>query len=308
MSHFAIAGIQMSVGMQNNIEAMKNRLDILMSIYPWVEMVVFSELAASGPAHASAQPQGGAFETAFQEMARKHGVWLIPGSIFEKLDGRIYNMTPVIDPRGEIVTRYRKMFPFAPYEAGTTPGDEVCVFDVPDVGRFGVSICYDIWFPELTRQLTAMGAEVIINPVLASFLDRPADLLIAQASAAMFQSYVFHINGLIAGGTGQSIVVDPAGRLIHQARSGEEFIPVEVDLGMLRRQRERGLLNMGQPLKSFRDSKARFSVYGEDFDRSYLDSLGPLQKPTRPQPVPLPEEPAAEAETAPQEAPFSTFA
>ncbi len=279
MSHFAIAGIQMSVGMQNNIEAMQGRLDVLMQIYPWVDMVVFSELAANGPSHASAQPIGGEYETAFQEMARKHRIWLIPGSIFESRDGLIYNTTPVVDPTGEIVTRYRKMFPFTPYEAGTTPGSEFCVFDVPDIGRFGVSICYDLWFPEVTRTLVSMGAEVILNPVLASFIDRPADLAIAQASAAMFQCYVFHINGLHAGGNGYSTVVDPAGRIVHRGSVGEEFIPVEVDFADIRRQRRQGLLNMGQPLKSFRDSAVDFGVYKDGFDRGYLDSLGPLKKP-----------------------------
>lgn len=281
MTHFAIAGIQMSVGMQNNIQAMRSRLDVLMHVYPWVEMVLFSELAASGPNHASAQPMGGEFETEFQEMARKHGIWLIPGSIFEERDGLIYNTTPVINPNGELVTRYRKMFPFTPYEQGTTPGAEFCVFDVPEVGRFGVSICYDLWFPEVSRTMVAMGAEVILNPVLASFVDRPADLAIAQATGAMFQCYVFHINGIHAGGNGYSTVVDPAGRIIHRGSVGEELIPIDVDLGELRRQRQQGLLNMGQPLKSFRDSSVEFRVYKPDFDRSYLNSLGPLEKPDR---------------------------
>lgn len=282
MTHFAIAGIQMSIGMQNNIPAMQQRLAVLMHVYPWVEMVVFSELAAHGPTHASAQPMGGEFETAFQQMARQHGVWLIPGSYFEACDGLIYNTTPVITPAGEIISRYRKMFPFTPYEQGTTPGSEFCVFDVPEVGRFGVSICYDIWFPEITRTMVSMGAEVILNPVLASFVDRPADLAIAQATGAMFQCYVFHINGIHAGGNGYSTVVDPAGRVIHRGSVGEELIPISVDLGELRRQRRQGLLNMGQPLKSFRDSRVAFGVYGEGFDRSYLDSLGPLEKPARP--------------------------
>lgn len=281
MTHFAIAGIQMTVGMQNNIEAMKARLGVLMHLYPWVEMVMFSELAVNGPMHQSAQPAGGEYETAFREMARHHGIWLVPGSYFEARDGLVYNTTPVIDPEGEIVARYRKMFPFAPYEEGTAPGSEFCVFDVPEVGRFGVSICYDLWFPEVTRTLVTMGAEVILNPVLASFVDRPADLAIAQASAAMFQSYVFHVNGLGAGGNGYSTIVDPAGRIVHRGNVGEELIPVEVDFGEVRRQRRNGLLNMGQPLKSFRDTKVDFGVYREGFDRSYLDALGPLEKPRR---------------------------
>lgn len=295
MTHFAIAGIQMHIGMRSNLSEMEKRLDLLMYLYPWVEMVVFSELAADGPNPAAAQPMGGPNELAFAKMARKHKLWLVPGSYFEKKDGAIYNMTPVLNPQGEVVARYRKMFPFAPYEDATTPGDEFCVFDVPDVGRFGLSICYDLWFPEITRTLTTMGAEVILNPVLAHFVDRPADLAIAQASGAMFQSYIFHINGLLAGGNGYSQVIDPMGQVLHAGSTQDELIPVEVDFGLVRRQRERGIKNMGQPLKSFRDSKQSFDVYGPHFDRSYLDSLGPLQRPGRanPQPAPVPA-PAAE--------------
>jgi len=268
--------------MQNNVAQMRSRLDVLMHLYPWTQMVVFSELAPHGPSLASAQPAGGPDEQAFQEMARRHKVWLLPGSMFEKREGKIYNTTPVIDPEGEIVTRYSKMFPFAPYEDGTAPGAEFCVFDVPEVGRFGMAICYDIWFPELSRTLTAMGAEVILNPALAHFMDRYADLAIAQATGAMFQSYVFHINGLGVGGNGQSVIVDPAGRVLHQAEAHEAFMPVEIDLDIVRRQRERGLLGLGQPLKSFRDSAVDFTVYDRArFDRGYLNGLGPLQKPGR---------------------------
>jgi predicted amidohydrolase len=181
-----------------------------------------------------------------------------------------------------VVARYSKMFPFSPYEQGTTPGDEFCAFDVPGVGCFGIAICYDLWFPEVARTLTAMGAEVILNPALAHFMDRHADLAIAQATGAMFQSYVFHINGLGAGGNGRSVIVDPAGRILHQAEAHEAFMPIEIDLDVVRRQRERGLLGLGQPLKSFRDSRVDFTVYHpERFDRSYLDGLGPLEKPGR---------------------------
>lgn len=282
MSRFSIAGIQMHITTHRNIEEMRRRMEVLFHLYPWVEMVVFSELAAHGPVHHAAQPMGGSFERAFADMARQYDTWLIPGSYFEKLDGAIYNTTPVFNPQGEVVTRYRKMFPFTPYEQGVTPGREFCVFDVPDVGRFGVSICYDLWFPEVTRTLTAMGAEVIINPVLASFVDRPADLAIAQGSAAMFQSYVFHINGLLAGGNGYSMVIDPAGQILHRGNVQEEMIPIEVDFDLVRRQRREGVLRMGQPLKSFRDNTVEFPVYQPGFDRSYLNSLGPLQKPTRP--------------------------
>ena len=194
-------------------------------------------------------------------MAREFDLWLVPGSLYENRDGRIYNTTPVIDPSGEVVARYRKMFPFAPLEEGVAPGDEFCVFDVPEVGRFAVLNCYDLWFPETARTVTAMGAEVILHPVMTHTIDRDVDLNVAKASAAMFQCYLFDINGLDAGGNGQSCVLDPSGRVIHQCGTTEELVPVEIDLEQVRRQRVRGMRTLGQPLKSFRDSKVRFRVY-----------------------------------------------
>ncbi|WP_172330697.1 carbon-nitrogen hydrolase family protein [Mangrovicoccus sp. HB161399] len=281
MSKFAVAGIQMHIGMQDNIPEMRKRLGILMHLYPWVEMVIYSELAATGPAHHAAQPAGGSIEQAFCAMARDYGVWLLPGSYFEARGGRVYNTAPVIDPSGTVIARYSKMFPFAPYEAGVEPGTEPCVFDVPGAGRFGLSICYDIWFPELTRQLVSMGAEAIVNPVMASFVDRHADIQIATATAPMFQCYVFAVNGLLAGGNGYSRVIDPAGRILHDGCVQEEMFPLEIDFDAVRRQRRRGILNMGQPLKSFRDCGHRFEVYRDGFRSDYLDALGPLEKPGR---------------------------
>jgi predicted amidohydrolase len=282
MSRFSIAGIQMHITMHNNISEMRKRMEILFHLYPWVQMVVFSELAPHGPALSAAQEIDGKIERDLADLAHHFDCWLVPGSYFERDGDKIYNTTPVINPAGQVVTRYRKMFPFTPYEEGVTQGEEFCVFDVPGAGRFGVSICYDLWFPEVTRTLTSMGAEVIINPVLASFVDRPADLAIAQGSAAMFQSYIFHINGLLAGGNGYSMVIDPAGQILHRGNVQEEMIPIEVDFEVVRRQRREGILRMGQPHKSFRDNTVSFGVYGPDFDRSYLDSLGPLVKPGRP--------------------------
>lgn len=98
----------------------------------------------------------------------------------------------------------------------------------------------------------------------------------------MFQSYIFHINGLLAGGNGYSMVIDPAGQILHRGNVQEEMIPIEVDFELVRRQRRNGILNMGQPHKSFRDCAVDFPVYQPGFDRTYLDSLGPLQKPGRP--------------------------
>jgi predicted amidohydrolase len=283
MTPFAIAGIQMPVSAETeNVTAMGGRLNHLMHRFPWVQMVLFSELAAFGPAPKHAQPLPGPAEVAFCEMAARHHVWLIPGSLFERREDAIYNAAPVIDPGGNVIARYRKMFPFQPYEIGIRPGTEFVVFDVPQVGRFGISICYDMWFPETTRQLAALGAEVILHPTLTDTIDRDVELPIARASAAINQCYFFDVNGLGDGGTGRSIIVGPSGYVIHEAGAGPEFMPVEVDLDRVRRERERGVRGLGQTLKSFRDRAVNFPVYDRsETTEAYLRGLGPLVKPAR---------------------------
>jgi deaminated glutathione amidase len=279
---FAIAGIQMPVSAtESNLEAMQHRLDALMHIYPWVQMVLFSELATFGPSPSTAQTLPGPAEEAFCAMAQKHHVWLIPGSMYERVGKRVHNTTPVIDPIGNVVGRYRKMFPFEPYEVGVSAGDQFLVFDVPDVGRFGMSICYDMWIPETSRTLAVLGAEVILHPTLTGSIDRDVELSIARATATTNQCYVFDINGIGDGGNGRSIICDPEGTVLYEAGSGEETIPLEIDLEHVRHSRSRGLLRLGQPLKSFRDRPVDFPIYQPGARYPYLDSLGPLEKPTR---------------------------
>ena len=283
MRHFAVAGVQMHVRHgQDNIPAMAARIDVLVARFPWVEMVVFSELAAFGASHAHAQTLPGPAEEAFCGMAAKHGIWLIPGSIFEVVGDRVFNTASVIDPQGTVVARYRKMFPFKPYEAGVESGSEFTVFDVPDVGRFGLSICYDMWFPETTRTLSCMGAEVIIHPSLTDTIARGVEMAIARASAAVNQCYFFDVNGVGDGGLGRSIFVRPTGTVVYEAGDAEETIPVELNLDAARRARESGMFSLGQPLKSFRDRVVDFAIYrGEGPARAYLQSLGPLVVPGR---------------------------
>jgi len=282
MRPFAIAGIQMKVSaVASNVEMMKLKIDITMNLYPWIEMIMFSELCAFGPLTHTAQVIPNNFEGEMQAMAKKYGIWLLPGSIFEKSEDKIYNTATVINPNGEIVTRYRKMFPFYPYEVGVTPGNEYCVFDVPEVGRFGVSICYDMWFPETIRTLVAMGAEVIMHPTLSGTIDRDIELSIVRAMASVNQCYFFDVNGLDTGGTGRSIVCGPDGRILHQSEGTEEIIPLELNIERVKRSRELGILRLGQPLKSFRDHLGQFNIYQTNVPQPYLDSLGPLIKPKR---------------------------
>lgn len=283
MTPFAIAGIQMHISaFQENLTAMKHRLDLLMQKFPWTEMAVFSELAPYGPLGGNSKDYPHADIPIFQEWAKQYNLWLVPGSMFERIDGKVYNTSVVINPQGELVGRYQKMFPFRPYETEVEEGNEFLVFDVPEIGRFGVSICYDIWFPETTRTLTSMGVEVLLHPVLTGTSDRDVELNITRATAAMFQCYVVDVNGLSAGGNGKSCIVGPSGDVLHQSAGQEDLLLLELDLQQVRRQRETGLRGLGQPLKSFRDSSAVFDVYNrESTSRGYLHSLGPLEMPAQ---------------------------
>lgn len=282
MVPFAIAGIQMNVSAtHSNLQVMQHRLDTLVAMYPWVQMVVFSELATYGPSLAHAQSLPGPTEEAFCSMAEKHRLWLIPGSLYEHAGTHIYNTASVIDPGGQVIGRYRKMFPFTPYESHVAAGDQFLVFDVPEVGRFGLSICYDIWFPETSRTLTTLGAEVILHPSLTATIDRDIEVSLMRVTAAINQCYVFDINGVGAGGYGRSTVCDPEGTVLYEAGSGEEMIPLEIDMERVRRSRERGIQGLGQMLKSFRDRSVDFSIYQPGAKSPYLDTLGPLEKPAR---------------------------
>ncbi len=282
MTPFAIAGVQMHVNaLQPNVDGMIHRLDVLMARFPWTQMVLFSELSPFGPLSKFSLPLHNETVERFQAAAARHNIWLIPGSMFEKTTtGEIYNTSTVINPQGEIIAHYRKMFPFRPYEAGVEAGTGFCVFDVPEVGRFGLSICYDIWFPETTRQLTSQGVEVLLHPVLTGTTDRDAELSIARATAAQFQCYVIDVNGLGAGGVGKSCVIDPAATVLHQSAGQEDMFPIELDLDHVRRQRETGMKGLGQVLKSFRDRSVDFPIYDRNSGSdAYLKGLGPLEIP-----------------------------
>lgn len=283
MQPFAIAGLQLNVsGRKSNLDHICDRIEMLMLLYPWVQMVVVSELATFGGWTGNAMPLPSDVEGTYCKLAHKHKIWLIPGSLYEQTESGIYNTSPVINPEGEVIARYRKMFPFMPYEVGVESGTEFCVFDVPDVGRFGVSICYDMWLPETSRTLAAMGAEVIIHPTLTPSIDRDVELSIVRATAATNQCFVIDINGIGDGGNGRSILVSPTGDILYQAGTNEELLPIEIDLDRVRRSREVGLKGLGQPLKSFRDRVVEFPVYDRNSGvAAYLDTLGPLEKMAR---------------------------
>ena len=279
---FGIVGLQLALSPGNNLDRIAVEVASVAKRFPWVSMILAGELCGFGANPEFAQCVPGEAEDFLCEIARKHGLWLVPGSLYEKHDGAVYNTTPVINPQGQVVGRYRKLFPFAPYERNVTAGNEFLVFDVPGAGRFGISICYDMWFPETTRSLCSLGAEVILHPTMTNTIDRDVEIAIARASAATNQCYLVDVN--VAGdlGFGRSVICGPGGEVIHQAGVGREVMAFEVDFAYLRRCRQRGWHGLGQPLKNFRDSTVVYPAYGAGcaYSESF-STLGPLELPQR---------------------------
>ena len=283
MTPFSIAILQLTLPNADNRDCIEHEVRFALKRFPWVQMVLLPELASFGPSLAHAEALPGTTERRYQELARSLGIWLIPGSLYESHDGLVYNTAPVIDPQGTVVTRYRKIFPFLPYEVGVAHGTEVTVFDVPGVGRFGLSICYDQWFPEVSRCLTWCGAEVILHPTMTTTIDRAQELVLAQANAITNQCFFVDVNNAGALGNGRSIIVGPDGEVIHQAGEQTELIPITLDLDRVRHVRTFGTKGLGQMLKSFRDTEVVFPCHEPALRQSEtLRALGPLQMPRRP--------------------------
>lgn len=287
---FGIAGIQLAP-VDWNPEATVDKIsDVVGQIgrnFPWVDMILLHELVVSGLVQyvsieldayrKLAQPIPGPLADRLCAIARRVHKWLIPGSMYE-LDGKDwYNTTIVISPDGEIVARYRKMFPWLPYESGVRAGSDFCVFDVPGIGRFGLSICYDMWFPEFTRQLMWMGAEVILHPTMTPTSDRALELVLSQANAIFNQCYFVDINGVGPYGGGQSMIVDPDGRVLQKAGSSQTILTEIIDLDNVTRTREFGTLGLAQTLKQLRDSNHEFPIYQQGVGASEtVRALGKL--------------------------------
>ena len=277
MKTFSIAGLQLNLASFDNRELLTTKIKSTLSRYPWVNMVVVSELAVGGTSRAKQFSLENNLKH-FSKLAMDNNIWLIPGSFYHHNEEGITNVAPVISNTGDVVSLCTKIYPFAPYEMGIDGGDETCIFEVPDVGTFGMHICYDLWFPETSRSLAMQGAQIIIHPSLTDTCDRNEEKIMARATAIQQQCYYFDVNAGGEQGCGQSIVVGPEGEVLTELGSNEEIALLEVDLESVNRTRLRGIKGLGQPLKSFRDHPKYFE---DSFNKRYLESLGKLELPKK---------------------------
>ncbi|TMM18080.1 MAG: carbon-nitrogen hydrolase family protein [Actinobacteria bacterium] len=186
--------------------------------------------------------------------AREVGVDLVAGSILERLPGqqKLANTSVHVGPDGELRAVYRKLHMFDVQVGGRSyreseleePGDEIVASETADGVELGLSICYDLRFPELYRILAVRGARVIAVPAaftLATTRDHWETLL--RARAIENQAFIVAANqvGAHPGGYrsgGRSMIVDPWGLILAQAPDTEGYVVAELDLERQREIRE----------------------------------------------------------------------
>jgi predicted amidohydrolase len=202
-----------------------------------------------------ADPIPGPITELLAQRARRHGIYVHGGSIYETRPGDpgMYNTTVMIDPTGEIIARYSKIHMFdvvldgvAEYResATVTPGDEVVVTEIDGI-LVGLAICYDLRFPELFRILALKGAQAIMLPA-AFTLTTGKDHWEALIRARAIENGLYMIApaqwGTHPPGNwcyGRSMVVDPWGTVMTTASDGVGIAHATVDpsrVAMVRRQ------------------------------------------------------------------------
>jgi predicted amidohydrolase len=206
-----------------------------------------------GPA---ARPVPGATSEVIASAARTAGIWVLAGSVLERDGDDVYNTSLLFDRRGELVARYRKIHLFDVELEGERPikesnaytaGHELVTAET-EFGRIGLSICYDVRFPELYRGLMARGAEIVFVPAAFTHTTGRAHWhTLVRARAIENQSFVvapaqwgeWGEPGSERRCYGHSLAVDPWGRVLAEGpEEGDEVVLAELDLGELRRVRD----------------------------------------------------------------------
>lgn len=193
---------------------------------------------------------GGMLQEFMATLAREFGVWLIGGTLPLKAEpGKVFNTTLVYDPQGRCVGRYDKIHLFGfhkgdeSYDEARTivPGQQVASVDLP-FGKVGLSVCYDLRFPELYR---AMGpATLLVVPAAFTYTTGQAHWeILLRARAIENQCYVLasaqggaHQNGRRTWG--HSMLINPWGEIIACLPEGEGVVAGELDLNLLAQVRE----------------------------------------------------------------------
>ncbi|MCP4147498.1 MAG: carbon-nitrogen hydrolase family protein, partial [bacterium] len=234
---------------QKNLDLMARQVKLIKYYSPWVKLAVTPELCFQGASgfEKKARKIPNTITEFCSQVAKDNNIYLIPGSIYEKQGDDIYNASPVFDDKGDMIEIYRKMYPWRPHEK-TVSGNKTLVFDIPDIGRIGLCNCYDLWFPELIRDLVFKGALIILIPTAAGTQDRAQEIILARAAAIQNQCFIVSVNGAGSGGKGESLIADPEGNIVQKAGQRNENLIAMIDFDTVRMSRDYGIASVSRPL------------------------------------------------------------
>jgi predicted amidohydrolase len=256
MRSYLAAAVQMTASSSKEENLAKAETFVRLAAERGATLVVLPEVFSwRGPraeSESRAEPIPGSTSERLRELARRHHIYLLAGSFLEKTDeSRSHNTSLLLSPAGELLAQYRKIHLFdidIPGQVRTKesdtmkPGQEAVTCDTP-LGVCGLSVCYDLRFPELYRRLADQGAEVIFVPSAFTFPTGAAHWEpLLRARAIENQAYVIAPNQIgknVHGFAdyGNSMVIDPWGKVIARAPDKECFITAEIDRDYLEKVR-----------------------------------------------------------------------
>jgi len=254
---FIAAAIQMLASPDKKANLMEAEVRVREAASQGAKIVVLPEVfnwrGAKEDERSSAEPVPGPTSEQMARLARGLRIYLLAGSILEEIPGgaKPYNTSLLFDPEGNLLARYRKMHLFdvqiggrvSAMESGSRQAGEEIVVAETGLCRMGLTICYDLRFPELFRALVGKGAQVIFVPsAFTAFTGEAHWEPLLRARAIENQVYIIAPdqtgkNPKSFAAYGHSMIVDPWGRILAQASDGPEVLVAEIDLAYLARVR-----------------------------------------------------------------------
>lgn len=206
------------------------------------DVVILPELWAVGWAceefPKSAEPLNGDTVEFLTELAKKYNVNVLGGSFVRENEGKLYNTCPIINRKGELIATYDKNHLFSYYDdsEGTyiTAGENPVIVDIEGV-KFGVSICYDIRFPEIYRAYRKAGADVLVNMAAWPLSRKIHWDSLTCARSVENQTYMVALTqtGTLPTGAknlGHSLIYDYSGNILSEIDTKEGTISATLDL------------------------------------------------------------------------------
>ena len=239
-----VASIQFEILDGESIEDRVARAALLVEDQAGADLVMLPELWNVGYFDFDAYPDraeslDGPTLGRMSNAARAIGAWVLAGTIVERDGDRLYNSAVLFDRTGSVAGSYRKihLFGYGSREPEVlTAGTDVVVVDT-ELGRIGLSTCYDLRFPELYRAMVDAGAELFLVPSAWPYPRVEAWSVLNRARALENQAWLISANcsgGSGRGFCGRSMIVDPWGTPMATAGDGPSVLRADVDLNLAR--------------------------------------------------------------------------